>query len=311
MLSIDGRLSDSLIRKKKELDALHLPQSAFAALSACLETEMIYNSNALDGNSLSLQETAFVLNSGMAIKGKPLKEHLEVRDQRSALMYIKECVRDRRGAVSGRALCALHQILMRDTEGERAGKYRNKNVAPYGKWHKPPAAADVPSEMENLFAWYRDEQKYLSRIERVALFHHKLMNIHPFVSGNGKAARLFMALQLMRDEYPLVVILKHDRKKYFDALKAGDGGEYGPLVGLIMQAVNRSLDMCLRTLRPASGKKEHFVLLADLSTQFPYSAKYLNLLVRQGKLEAHKDGRNWFSSKDAVNRYIAGRQRKR
>jgi Fic family protein len=200
---------------------------------------------------------------------------------------------------------------MRDSEGDRAGEFRVNNIAPHGRWHKPPKAADVSREMKDLFLWFRDKQKYLGLVERVALFHHKLMEIHPFLSGNGKVARLFMALQLKREGYPLVVILSQDRKKYFDALKSADGGEFGALVIFIMQAVNRSLDLYLKALAPATGKKGRFVPLAELSKDSPYSAKYLNLLVRQGKLDAHKDGRNWLSSKDAVQRYIVGRQRQR
>jgi Fic family protein len=116
---------------------------------------------------------------------------------------------------------------------------------------------------------------------------------------------------LMRFQYPLVVILKNDRKKYYRVLEQADKGDPKPLVKFVAQAVERSLDIYLKTLTPVGGKRERFQLLSEVSKQTPYSTKYLNLLARQGKLEAHKQGRNWLTSIDAVNRYIDKRKRKR
>ncbi|MBN1493436.1 MAG: Fic family protein [Candidatus Omnitrophica bacterium] len=310
MLSIDGRLRDSLIRKKNEFDALkHKHSAAAQSVHAGLKAEFIYNSNAIGQRFLTLSETARVISEGAAIKGRSLDDHLAVRVHENALGFIEMCAHKKRGVISERTLCEIHAIIMRDTAG--AGAYRTAAAQPYGPWHRPPSAGQVAGDMKNLFAWYRDKHKYLTTVECAALFHHKLLNIHPFTSGNGKAARLFLNLQLVREGYPLIVILRNDAKKYCSALKAADRGTFGPLVKFMTQAVVRSLDMYLKNAGGPSKANERFITLAKLSKRVPYSAKYLNLLVREGKLEAHKDGRNWLSSVEAMRRYLDTRQRKR
>ena len=120
-----------------------------------------------------------------------------------------------------------------------------------------------------------------------------------------------MNVLLLQSGYPLVIILKHDRKKYYRTLALADKGNYAPFVQFIVQAVERSLDIYLKVLSPISRKTETYESLLALSTGTQYSHKYLNLLARTGKLEAHKDGRNWVSSKEALARYIENRKRKR
>jgi hypothetical protein len=115
----------------------------------------------------------------------------------------------------------------------------------------------------------------------------------------------------MRRGYPLAVILKNDRPKYYRVLSQADEENFAPLVKFVAQAVERSLDIYLQTLTPASKRREEFLPLKEISKKTPYSAKYLNLLAREGKLEAHKKGRNWFSSVEAVERYVNGRKRQR
>ncbi|MCX5750970.1 MAG: Fic family protein [Candidatus Saganbacteria bacterium] len=148
-------------------------------------------------------------------------------------------------------------------------------------------------------------------IELAAIFHHKIAHIHPFFDGNGRTARLVMNVILMRKGYPLVVILKNDRKKYYRALEKADKGDYAPFVRFIAQAVERSMAIYLNALLPIKGKGDKFYPLSIISKQTPYSEKYLNLLARKGKIEAHKEKRNWVTSLEAVKRYQAARQRKR
>lgn len=115
----------------------------------------------------------------------------------------------------------------------------------------------------------------------------------------------------MKAGYPLVVILKNDRKKYYRVLGEADKGDLGPLVQFVAQAVERSLDIYLKMLTPVDQDREKFLSLSELAKGSPYSAKYLNLLVRQGKLEAHKEGRIWVSTRQALERYRSSRLRKR
>jgi Fic family protein len=115
----------------------------------------------------------------------------------------------------------------------------------------------------------------------------------------------------MQAGYPLVIILKNDRKKYYRVLSQADKGKYQPLVQFVAQAVERSLNLYLQAIIPVKKSTEKYLLLSEIAKLNPYSEKYLNLLVRQGKLEAHKEKRNWVTSENAVKQYLLSRQRKR
>lgn len=300
-------------QKLQKLQSLRpLPASAVKKLREQFEIEMTYNSNAIEGNSLTLKETYLVIHEGLTIKGKPLKDHLEAKDHNKALEFLYELVQqDSRPTLSEHLIRTLHQLVVQKTDEEYAGKYRTSNVFIGGADHIPPDALQVPVEMKNIMVWFAKTRKRLNVIELSALLHHKLVYIHPFFDGNGRTARLTMNIALMKAEYPLVVILKNDRKKYYQALSEADKGNYISLVRFIAQAVERSLDIYLKTLIPATEPREQFRLLSDISKSSPYSTKYLNLLARQGKLEAHKQGRNWLTSLDAVQRYVKNRERER
>ena len=289
-----------------------LPEAAVRKLRAQFGIEMTYNSNAIEGNSLTLKETFLVITEGLTIKGKPLKDHLEAKSHTEALDYLHELVdKDKRNTLSERLIRELNQIVMQDIDREWAGKYRNSNVIIGGADHTPPEAVEVPQLMHELMDWLRKSRKVLHPVELAAVLHHRLANIHPFFDGNGRTSRLVMNVVLMQAGFPLVVVLKNDRKKYYRTLGDADKGNYVPFVRFIAQAVQRTLDIYLKVLTPARKVKEDFITLAKLAKDSKFTDKYLNLLARSGKLEAHKEGRNWRSSKEALKRYLDGRERKR
>ena len=274
--------------------------------------EMTYNSNAIEGNSLTLKETFWVISEGLTIKGKPLKDHLEARSHAEALEYLYESVdKNRHATFSERLIREFNQIVMRDLDKEWAGRYRNSNVIIGGADHLPPEAVEVPRLMRELADWVRQDGKSLHPVELAALLHHRLAHIHPFFDGNGRTSRLAMNVVLIQAGLPLAVVLKTDRKKYYRTLGEADRGNHGPFVRFIAQAVLRSLDIYLKVLTPDQRAREHFIPLAELAERSSFSSKYLNLLARAGKLEAHKEGRNWLSSEEALKRYLDGRERKR
>lgn len=306
--TIDARLK----RKKEQLDKLRpLPSAAVKKLQEQFRLEMTYNSNAIEGNSLTLKETFLVINEGITVKGKPLKDHLEAKDHYAALEYLYDLVeKDKSHTISERLIRSLHQIIVQETEKDQAGKYRTADVFIAGAKHTPPDPFGVSKHMEQLLSWLKRNAKIMPIVELAALFHHKLVSIHPFLDGNGRTARLAMNLILMGNGYPLSIILKQDRKKYYNALAKADAGQIVPLVNFIAQTVERSFDIYLKTLAPQKTK-EQLLTLSQLARGAPYSSKYLNLLVRQGKLEAHKEGRNWLSSREALKRYVENRERKK
>lgn len=313
MKYLEPKLVKRLEEKLQKLNDLRpLPKSVVKKLQEQMRIEMTYNSNAIEGNSLTLKETFLVINEGITVRGKPLKDHLEAKDHHAALQYLYELVeKGKRHTVSELLIRTLHQIIMEETDKEWAGIYRNSNVIIGGASHTPPDALDVPRKMQELINWIKKNRKNLHIIELSALIHHKLVHIHPFFDGNGRTSRIMMNLLLMQKGFPLVIILKNDRKKYYNVLDQADKENYKPLIRFIAQAVERSLDLYLKILTPVDQKREKYISLSELAKQTPYSAKYLNLLVRQGKLEAHKEGRNWLTSKEAVERYVKNRERKR
>lgn len=308
--------SDTAKRIDAKLAALNrlrpLPVAAVKKLREQLAIEMAYNSNAIEGNSLTLKETFLVISEGVTIKNKPLKDHLEAKDHFEALEFIADLVaHGNRPTMSEHLIRTIHQLVVKGTEREWAGRYRNSAVIIAGAKHRPPDALAVPKKMAELIRWYRQAENRLHPVEAAALLHHKFVHIHPFFDGNGRTSRLLMNVVLMRRGYPLAVVLKNDRKKYYTALDKSDAGDAEPFIRLMAQSVERSLDIFLKTLTPAAKQGEHFMSLSKLSRVSKFSAKYLNLLVRQNKLEAHKEGRNWLSSPEALRRYLDGRKRKR
>ncbi|MDA1292575.1 MAG: Fic family protein [bacterium] len=307
---LDPRIQKRLDEKLAKLNALRpLNANQVRKLREQMQIEMTYNSNAIEGNSLTLRETWLVLHEGMTIKGKPLKDHLEAKDHQEALNFLYEQVSGKRCTISEHLIRQLHHLVVQDTEKEYAGRYRSGAVMIGGAKHMPPDALDVPRLMTELIENFRKNEKNLHPVVLSALLHHTLVAIHPFFDGNGRTSRLVMNVTLMRHGFPLAIILKADRKKYYTVLQKADDGDSGPLVLFIAQAVERSLDLYIRTFtKEESGK---LITLSDAAKTTSYSAKYLNLLARTGKLFAVKRGRLWHTTKEAIKEYQQDRLRKR
>lgn len=308
---INSHIQKRIDEKLAQLQSLRpLPHTAVAKLKEQFAIEMTYNSNAIEGNKLTLKETFLVINEGLTIKGKPLKDHLEAKDHHEALSYLYDLIEHEKKVVISEVLIRnLHKLVVRETDPS-AGSYRSSNVMITGSKHIPPEAYDLSKLMRELINWIRNNKKKLHPIELAAIAHHKLVYIHPFFDGNGRVARLLMNLLLMREGYPLVVILKNDRKKYYQMLEKADKGNLNPFVQFTTQAVERSLNIYLKNLLPAKPGRR-YLSLSEISKQTPYSEKYLNLLARLGRIEAHKERRNWVTTIEAVNNYIKGRERQR
>lgn len=310
---IDSRIRDRLEEKLRMLNKLRpLPPASVHKLKEQFAVEMTYNSNAIEGNSLTLKETAWVIADGLTIKGKPLKDHLEAKDHYDAINHLYEIIEGgTRQTISEVFIRTMHRLVSRETLGEESGVYRSGNVMITGAAHSPPDVHKVPLAMRDMIFWCRAHQSRYHPVELAALVHHKLVFIHPFSDGNGRTARLVMNLLLMSQGFPLVIILKTDRRRYYKALARADQGEYHAFVRFVAQAVERSLNIYLKILSPTRAHSDMYLPLSTISKMTPYSEKYLNLLARYGKLAAHKEHRIWLTTKNAVEQYIQGRQRKR
>lgn len=289
-----------------------LPSSIVNKLRAQLSLELTFNSNAIEGNKLTLKETYLVINDGLTVKGKSLKDHLEAKNHDEAVHFLYDLIeRQRRHTISEHTIRSLQQLIIKNIEDSEARRYRQGDVMITVSKHRPPAAFEIPKLMKEFIVWIKKNISRMHPVEFAAIAHHRLVHIHPFADGNGRTSRLFMNLLLIQKGYPMVIILKNDRQKYYRALEKADGGKFEDLQKFIAQAVERSMNIYLKAIHSSSNIEDRLVPLSQLSRHSSFSEKYINLLARSGKLEAHKEGRNWVSSKKALKNYLANREKKR
>ncbi|MFN7161193.1 MAG: Fic family protein [Candidatus Gracilibacteria bacterium] len=307
---LSKKLQELLDEKLAKLNALRpISKVMLMKLREKFEVDMTYNSNAIEGNSLTLKETFWIVQEGLTIKGRPIKDILEAKSHKDALDFLYDLIdHSKRNTFSERTIKELHQLIMQPIEAEYAGRYRNVNVFISGSPHTPPRALQVPGEMEKFIDWTVSQKKKMHIVEFAAIAHHKFVNIHPFADGNGRTGRLLMNVFLMHHGFPLTIIQKNDRKQYYRVLQEADEGNYQSLIDFVAQATLRSLNIYLDVLTP-DGEKEDYMLLSDVVEQTPYTLEYLSKLARQGKLDAHKVQRNWVTTCEAVERYVRSTER--
>ncbi len=286
-----------------------LPSIALRKIKEALTIEWTYNSNSIEGNTLTLRETQLVLQEGITIKGKSLREHFEAKNHEKAIDSLYLLVNENY-TLRSLDILSLHAMVLQMIEDEFAGRLRNGGVRISGANFVPPNASKVSQLIDELIDFVNKNPLGLNDIELATVFHHKLVWIHPFFDGNGRTVRLVMNLLLMRKGFPPAIILKNDRKKYYEALKQANQGNYQKLMLLMCQAVERTLNIYLSSL-PDNDYEFQEISNIVSEPDATYSQEYISLLARQGKIDAHKEGRNWFTSKKAIQDYMDNRQRKR
>lgn len=186
------------------------------------ETDFIHESNAIEGNTLTLAETEVVIRRGLTVHGKPLKDHLEAKNHLTAFQFLRQLVTDQTSLTES-LLLRLHSLILRGIEDEWAGRYRTVPVRISGSRHIPPNPRKVPDLMADLFAWYASAPA-AHPVEIAADLHLRLAQVHPFIDGNGRVCRLAMNLHLMQRGFPLTIIraANTQRAAYYHALAAAD-----------------------------------------------------------------------------------------
>ncbi|MBM7616157.1 Fic family protein [Alkaliphilus hydrothermalis] len=224
-----------------------LPTYTVKSIRENLLLEWTYNSNAIEGNTLTLQETKVVLE-GITVGGKTFREHLEVINHKEAILYVEEIVKSKE-KLNEWQIQNIHRLVLKGISDEYAGVYRNQNVIISGAQHTPPDFMVVSDEMKALINWYESEAQKLHPVERAAQLHGIFVGVHPFVDGNGRTARLLMNLELMKNGYPASIIRAENRLEYYNALdKAHTTSDYDDFSKLVAQEVEKSLDMYLKLL---------------------------------------------------------------
>jgi Fic family protein len=209
----------------KEINALKKQLNKFRHLDSyriaqALELEYTFESNRIEGNTLTLKETDLVINEGLTIGGKSMREHLEAINHAHAIELVKELV-TKKSAINERVLLQIHHLVLRGIDDDNAGKYRSVQVMIKGSKHTPPQPFLVAKQMEDYFIWYQKNKHKLHPVVLAAQMHEKLVTIHPFIDGNGRTARLLMNFILLQHGY-VIANIKGDvtsRMAYYDALE--------------------------------------------------------------------------------------------
>jgi len=292
------------IQKKRErLDTLHpLDRDLVEKLHEEMRLLHTYNSNAIEGNTLTLSETKLVLDEGITIGGKTLREHLEATNNAQGYDLIVRLAREQ-APISHVTIQQIHEIVTRGIL-DSAGRYRTRNVRITGAVRSPTDWSHILQEMDDLIADV--EKKDRPAIEMAAYLHHRFVAIHPFVDGNGRVARLLGNLFLIRNGYPPIVLDQKNRQQYYRALRDADNGDLTSFTSFIARAVNESLSHYLAIV----GGREMLIPLRELAERSPYSQEYLSLAARKGLLDATKIGDTWHATRRALEEYYQEHGRK-
>lgn len=248
IIDLNESYFDEVDKLKKELDVKRpIPKETLRSLEESINLEWTYNSNGIEGNTLTLRETQVVLE-GITVGGKSIKEHLEAINHEKAILYLNDLVNEK-NPITEWNIKSIHQLVLKDIDDENAGRYRRENVTIRGAIHIPPDYLKVPELMKKLVLNFENWNDF-HPIIRAALLHGELVKIHPFVDGNGRTSRLLMNLDLMSQGYNPVIIKKEDRIEYYEALdKAQTTGNYTDFVKLIINLEIEMLKKYLNLLR--------------------------------------------------------------
>lgn len=208
---------------KRCLDSFRpLNPAQLEKLQAAWDTEYTYESNRIEGNTLTLSETHLVINEGITVGGKTMNEHLEAINHKEAVLYLHELAHGE-AELSEWMIRSLHELILKNgPHHEERGRYRSVPVSITGTTYTPPQPWQVPKLMEELILQYQEQKTQLHPVTLAADLHADLVGIHPFIDGNGRTSRLVMNLLLLRTGFPLANISgdRSTRADYYDTLNA-------------------------------------------------------------------------------------------
>lgn len=256
--------------------------------------EWTYNSNAIEGNTLTYQETSFYLLRGLTAKGRSLEEHLEMSNHRSAILFLNEVVKDEEHDLSERFIRELHQMMFKGISKIRigfpgheielpiqAGEYKQQNnhvLKSDGSIHYYVDVSLVASSISDLICWYKNHKNKLHPIELAAKFHYEFVRIHPFADGNGRVARLLMNWILMKNHFQPVVIQMEDRQNYYDVLDKADQGHILEFIRYISKTLLLTQKMILSWIEGGIQPQKDKHPVHRIRKQKKWSQKQLSIL---------------------------------
>lgn len=244
----------TVLAKKERLDSLRasLAAGALEGLDRSQRIDITFTSNAIEGNTLTAGETALVIEKGLTIGGKPLKDHLEAIDHARALDWVMETAAETAAPITEADIRNLHRLVMAKSAPEIAGRYadRARYVNTGAGVRLFPAPIEVPALMQAFGKWLGDAADDPLNALRA---HRELVGIHPFNDGNGRTARLLMNLLLCRAGFPPIAIRPEERAAYIEALETAErDGDAGPFDAMLLDRLDRTLDMYLEAAMQAT-----------------------------------------------------------
>jgi Fic family protein len=247
------QLLKEIDEKKGLVDkARPLPEIVLDQLNEYLDIEYTYTSNAIEGNTLTRQETMLVLAKGQTIGGKSLKDHLEATNHKSSINYIKE-IMDKVEPITINDINKLHAIILKGIDDRYAGKYRDVEVLIGGSQREFSKPADLEKDMLSFSKWLVEmqEDSQVHPVLFAAKAHYKLVDIHPYIDGNGRTARLLMNLILLKYGYFITIIDSEmdNRQRYYQALATADQGHMNDFEEFIAAAVSQTADIYLKFIK--------------------------------------------------------------
>lgn len=300
-----------LTKKKKALDRFRpLPAELVRNLEDWFKVELTFTSNAIEGNTLTRRETAVVIEKGLTVGGKSLKEHLEAVNHAHAMEYVHDLVHRKPAQLNAKDILAIHALILKGIDDQNAGRYRSVPVRISGSGVVLPNPRKVPDLMDEFHSWLTGK----SNLHPVAFSgeaHYRLVTIHPFTDGNGRTARLLMSLLLLMQGYPPAIIRKRDRLPYIDALENAQlGGSKEAYEKMILKAVDRSLDMYLKAAKGESSvlddDQDTLLKIGELAKAAGETVPTIRFWTQEGLLivaEVTKSGYQMFAP-DMVERCV-------
>jgi Fic family protein len=244
-------LLDAITDKKNRLDRLRpLSPEALGKIEHYYDVEITYTSNAIEGNTLSAVETTLVIEKGVTISGKPLRDHLEALDHYDAIRYVRELARENTPLTES-DVRNLHRLIVQRSRPDIAGRYADlaRYVRTEAGRHEFPSPAEVPARMGDFAQWLSAAP---NTPETAFTAHRRLVDIHPFNDGNGRTARLVMNLVLIRGGYPPLAVRPEDRPAYIRALQQAQAGQgTDSLDNLLYERLDATLGDYLSVLQEA------------------------------------------------------------
>jgi len=233
---------------KNRIDSYRpLTENLAKSLNEKLIVEWTYNSNAIEGNTLTLSETKVVLE-GITIGGKSVVEHLETINHREAILFIEDLVLEKEELTEWK-LKNIHSLILKEIDNKNTGKYRKENVLISGAKHIPPKHFELDYLMQKLIKEYDQNWQHFHPVVRATLLHGEFVKIHPFIDGNGRTARLLLNFELMKYGYTPIIIKNEQKVSYYDALDiAHTTMNYGPFLKLVSELVIESEELWLSVL---------------------------------------------------------------